>query len=437
MPKRKNAQFTTSDRNLIEQSLNDGIPIPEIARKLGVNPTSVSREIKRNRVSESGSFLSVNTRNVCVKRHCCKRTNLCENGCLVMCRNCKKFICNEVCPDYEPEVCPRLARRPYCCNACHKRYGSGCGYEYGFYDGRMANENAMKRKVEARRGIDRTEEQLLEMARSIKPLLSKGQSPQAIWSALGDELPISYRTFYRYVEQGVFEDILNIDLPKKVKFKVRKYAKKGSEPKVDLEGRTYEDFCTLPFEMQMNAVEMDCVVSARGSNKAILTLLFRRFSFQIMVLLPEKSQEHVTKALDMIEEAIGTRRFRKWFRVILTDRGSEFLGYDSLEKSLRGRKPRCRIYYCEPMKSGQKGRCEKNHVELRKIIPKGTCFDKLDAYKLAIVCSHVNSYSRPSLGGASPFQLAKHSLPKELFDVLGIEEVDSKDVMMSPKLLRL
>ena len=265
----------------------------------------------------------------------------------------------------------------------------------------------------------------------------KGQSPQAIWSALGDELPISHRTFYRYVEQGVFEDILNIDLPKKVKFKVRKYAKKGNEPKVDLEGRTYEDFCSLPFDMQMNAVEMDCVVSARGSSKAILTLLFRRFSYQLMVLLPEKSQQHVAGALDMIEEAIGTRRFRKWLGVILTDRGTEFLGYDLLEKSVKGRKPRCRVFFCEPMKSGQKGRYEKNHVELRKILPKGTCFDKLDAYKLAIACSHVNSYSRPSLGGASSFQMAKHSLPKELFDALGIEEVDSKDVVMSPKLLGL
>ena len=83
------------------------------------------------------------------------------------------------------------------------------------------------------------------------------------------------------------------------------------------------------------------------------------------------------------------------------------------------------------------GTYEKSHVELRKILPKGTCFDMLDAYKLAIVCSHVNSYSRPSLGGASPFQMAKHSLPRELFDILGIEEVDPKDVVMSPKLLSL
>lgn len=155
------------------------------------------------------------------------------------------------------------------------------------------------------------------------------------------------------------------------------------------------------------------------------------------VLLPDKTQESVAKALDMIEDEIGIRQFRKWFGVILTDRGSEFLDYKLLEKSVKGKKTRCKVYYCEPMKSGQKGRCEKNHVELRKILPKGTCFDKLDAYKLAVVCSHVNSYSRPSLGGASPMQLAMNSLPKSLFDLLGIEYVPPDQVVMKPSLIEL
>ena len=139
----------------------------------------------------------------------------------------------------------------------------------------------------------------------------------------------------------------------------------------------------------------------------------------------------------MIEDEIGTQKFRYWFGVILTDRGTEFLDYKRLEKSLHGRKTRCTVYYCEPMKSGQKGRCEKNHVELRKVIPKGTCLEDLDAYKLSIVCSHVNSYSRPSLGGASPMDLAKHSLPQELFDAFGIEHIEAKDVNMSPSLIGL
>ena len=51
----------------IEQQLKDCRPLPEIARGLGVAPSTVAREIKRNGVSSSPSFLSVETRNICLR----------------------------------------------------------------------------------------------------------------------------------------------------------------------------------------------------------------------------------------------------------------------------------------------------------------------------------------------------------------------------------
>ena len=95
------------------------------------------------------------------------------------------------------------------------------------------------------------------------------------------------------------------------------------------------------------------------------------------------------------------------------------------------------MYYCDPMKSGQKGRCEKNHVELRKVIPKGTSLAKLTPAKLSVVCSHVNSYGRPQFGGASPMQLASQVLPSELLDGLSIGLVPSEEVVMKPTLIEL
>ena len=44
----------------------------------------------------------------------------------------------------------------------------------------------------------------------------------------------------------------------------------------------------------------------------------------------------------------------------------------ALERScLDPAKKRCRVYYCDPQSPGQKGRCERNHEELRRILPKG------------------------------------------------------------------
>ena len=122
------------------------------------------------------------------------------------------------------------------------------------------------------------------------------------------------------------------------------------------------------------------------------------------------------------------------FNVILTDRGSEFLDYEAIERSVDGGR-RCSVYYCDPLQSGQKGRCEKNHVELRKILPKGTCFEDITNYELSIICSHVNSYTRPVLGGAAPIDIASRVLPADLLEGLAIRKIDPDEVVMRPSLL--
>ena len=304
MPKKERGHLTQGDRMFIEERLRDSTSIPDIARKLCVEPSTLRREIQRNSIIQSPSFLVVETRNICLRKEICHVTAVCGNGCIMTCRKCHKSLCNDVCPEFKPNLCPWLTKPPYVCNDCRKRYGMGCEYEYRFYDGRVAHEMAMKRKVESRAGIDCTREQLEKMTELVRPMLKKGQSPEHIWSNYDKVLPISLRTFYNYVEIGVFDSIVNLDLPKKVVFKVRKKKTDPPVPRHDLEGRTYDDFCQLSIEEQMSAVEMDCVVSARGSDKAILTLLFRRFSFQLMLFLPTKTQREVGRTLDMIENLI-------------------------------------------------------------------------------------------------------------------------------------
>lgn len=202
MPRSKNGQLTQGDRMAIEQQLKDCRPLPEIARGLGVAPSTVAREIKRNGVSSSPSFLSVETRNICLRREACSKRDVCGKGCLMPCPTCRTSMCNKVCPDFLPDQCPWLAKPPFACNGCHRRYGMGCGYEYRFYDGRMAHELAQKRKVESREGIDVMPEELEAMRSIVRPLIKKGQSPEVIWATRAGELPVSLSTFYRYVEMG-------------------------------------------------------------------------------------------------------------------------------------------------------------------------------------------------------------------------------------------
>ena len=83
----------------------------------------------------------------------------------------------------------------------------------------------------------------------------------------------------------------------------------------------------------------------------------------------------------------------------------------------------------------QKGGCEKNHVELRKILPKGTSFEDLDAMALTEICCHVNSSVRKGCGDVSPMQLAQLVFPREMMDNLGLELIPPRDVVSAPGIL--
>lgn len=87
------------------------------------------------------------------------------------------------------------------------------------------------------------------------------------------------------------------------------------------------------------------------------------------------------------------------------------------------------------MQSQQKGGAEKNHVGLRKCLPKGrTDFGALTQRDMAACMSHVNSYARESLSWAAPIDLAERSCPG-LLAGLGIERVPAAEVNLTPYLV--
>ena len=90
--------------------------------------------------------------------------------------------------------------------------------------------------------------------------------------------------------------------------------------------------------------------------------------------------------------------------------------------------------------SQQKAGCERNHVELRKLLPKGRgiSFDALDGRDCAELMSQLNSMPRPSLMGLSPFSMLGAAMPEEagaLFDALGVREVPYGELDLTPNAL--
>lgn len=434
MPERvKGAHFGIDSRTHIEQGILRKDSMSKIAKDLGVSTSSVIREVKRNRVPESPRYLVVKSRNICMRADICKKAGLCGNGCLIPCRRCKSSLCNDLCPDFLPKPCPLLEKAPYCCNDCSNRYGFGCSHPYLFYDAHMANELANKRKSESRQGIDCTEEELEHINYVVTPLVLNGQSPEVVWSSHGHELPITPRTYRNYVQMGAV-DIINLQLPEWHLYKPRKKKQGPKEDSPSLVGHLYEDFMALPEEKRAKAVQMDCVEGKQGELPAILTLTFPAMEFQILVYLEVENQTYVKKAFDDLQFLLGDA-FEDLFEIVLTDRGEAFKGHAKLEYGKNGMK-RCSVYYCDPQRSDQKAGCERNHRELRRIIPKGTSLLKFERGDMPLIASHLNSYPRPNLNFLAPLRLAEKNGLGDLIFGLGYELLNPDDVVMKPSLIK-
>lgn len=359
--------------------------------------------------------------------------------CTAPCRKCRDWLCNSLCPEFECAPCPRLDRAPYCCNACPERQGYGCSHLYRFYEASYAHDLANERRSDSRRGIDCDPEAFERAIAVISEGLALGQSPAHIIEANPGEVPFGMRSLYNYLGGAKAGTLSKLDLPRAVRYKPRSRASDAGRspqiPRAALEGRRWSDFCALDPADQANAVEMDTVVGRLGKDsQCILTLFVRRIGFQLYVLLPDKTSGSVVSAIDTLQEVYGPR-FGKVFGILLTDRGCEFADVERMEHGRNGRK-RLSVYFCDPSQSQQKGRAERNHEELRRILPKGkTDFDALTGRDMAACMSHVNSYMRGSMGWVSPMDMARALFPRDMLDAYGIESIDPKEVNLTPGLV--
>lgn len=99
----------------------------------------------------------------------------------------------------------------------------------------------------------------------------------------------------------------------------------------------------------------------------------------------------------------------------------------SLQKGAK----RCRVFYCDPLNSNQKSQAERNHEQLRRILPKGqTNFDALSVYDVATLTSHINSYPSAKRFNKCPFELASAIIPQELLDECGFERINPDEVIL-------
>lgn len=429
----KNAHLTLEERITIEVSLKERKSFKQIARELGKDPSTISKEVRNHKIFDTPKTFNPCSKYSTCNKHSDKKNRCCEKCTKLYqhCRTCGE--CYKKCSEFTLATCLKLDKPPYVCNGCLNR--RSCHLERHLYSASRAQEEYELVRTESRTGIAVSPEELQRIDDIISPLIRKGQSLHHICVNHGDEIMLDERTLYNYFESNLFS-AGNLDLPRKVRYRARK--KEKSELRVDKKcflHRTYEDFTIFMNAFPDTAVvEMDSVIGRKGG-KVLLTLFFRNSEFMLAFIRDANTARSVTDIHNDLYKILGHETYCKLFPLILTDRGSEFTNPISIEFTDNGEQ-RTRIFYCDPQRSDQKAGIEVTHEFIRRILPKGTSFDTLTQDDINLMMNHINSYTRKKLNDRSAHQLFNFYFGEDVLSKLNAVLIPADDIILKPDLLK-
>ena len=154
---KKQKHLTLEDRIDIQTGISQQETFRSIAEKMGKDPSTISKEIKRNRIMHPTSV---------------------------------KSDCTD---------CPLLKKAPYVCNNCPKKR-TDCGFNRYLYYAKKAQEQYKTMLRESREGIPLNKESFYQMDKVLTLGIQKKQSIYHIIQT--HNLPVSKATVYRHAKLG-------------------------------------------------------------------------------------------------------------------------------------------------------------------------------------------------------------------------------------------
>ena len=368
--------LTIEQRRVIASGISHNYKLKDIAETLGFDPTSISKEVKRNR-----DTISIG-----------------------------KNITN----------CKRITRWPFVCSNCNKKYNNQCFFTKYKYNANKAQNKADINLTNSRKGIDiANDDEFKKIDQIVKDGIDNHKSIYQITIENKDIINKSVTTLYRYINIG-YLTTKKVNLPYAVKYKKRKYNKKYaySENKtIDRTGHTYIDYLAyLHKHPGIYVWQLDFLGTIKSDNNNILSFILPNLQFVILSLIKNPNQEKVVAFFDDLEERIGTNAFMELIPVILTDRDPNFTDIDGICFSKITGEERCKLFFCDSYVSNQKPNVENMNKQLRLFFPKGKSIDKYTFKDIKNINLALLTRPLKSLDGFTPKEAFINVFDEELFN---------------------
>lgn len=284
------------DFQLIQIGLDENLRLKDIASIIEKDDRAVSRHIKKYRV-----FKTVfKNENKCFNCGSCEKKQICgKHNCNGLCKYCAFNNCNELCADYlSSPTCLNLVRFPYVCNGCKKF--NKCESPKYMYIYESAKRNAEENLVNSRKHLYVAKEEIEKLNNVLKEEIKRGMSPQVILLT-HPEIDVSLTTLYKLIDLKMINGVINLDLKRKTKFKIKPQKSNIIIEYNYLTNRTYDDFVAVIAKTSNVSVwELDTVEGRKGG-KAIMSLLHRNTNFHLLFLINEINSNEIIRIFDYIK----------------------------------------------------------------------------------------------------------------------------------------
>lgn len=425
MGENKGKQFDISKRKILFNALVEEKTATEIATLLGVNKTTISREVYKYRYlsfkgDDNPSICSTCRYSLtCVLKHKCGYM-LCSSKCV----GCKSL---KTCDRYKEIECNKLNRFPFICLNCP--YIDTCKRNHYSYDPIIANQNALEIRSSSRTGINMSEEQYRAFDKTILEGNRQGQSLYHIQRS--NDLGRSLKSIYNYSHKGQIS-VRPIDLPRMVTLKERKTKtpsqyEYNENKEIDRSHHMYSDWLIYQAKKRIIVYwEMDFLGAPHKSEQMIMVLIIPQFQFVYLIPFNNPKQQDVLDSFNNLDNKLGDD-FEKLFEAIITDRDPRFNSFREIEARDDGT-IRTRIFFCNPGASNEKPFVENVNQQLRTIFPKGFILSDITLEQCNEISSNFNSRYLNSIDGKRPVDLFIEYFGEKLLHKLGLKVIEPKDI---------